>query len=326
MKNVLIYNSQAVGDCILGTHTARLYKQKFPNTNIYFCTRENLVPTTSEGEKENIDILHVLSLQEGITGVGQIVRTVNGMSVKLFGSKDPVEFNEIIEQHAWFSDLGIVRSQSSTLFSQYGKDDFWGTETAFNVGSDKNLPSDHIVISTVGPLDWNRKTKNEAMRIGFLSKLKYYLEQNGIKARIALLGRDVEYGSLLDSLRKLNNSHIFIGPMGLHSHVAAGLGLDTITIPSVFPAEYDSPEHYHSGWHKTLKSSIHCGNYACVKPKTYSEDNKYPEGPHASMGFWPKMCDETSNGFSCVHNISPDAIMELFADWYEQKGKNLWNR
>lgn len=325
MKNVLIYNSQAVGDCIIGTHTARLYKQKFPNTNIYFCTRENLVPTTSEGEKENIDILHVLSLQEGITGVGQIVRTANGHSVKLFGSNEAVEFNEIIEQHAWFSDLGIVRSQSSTLFKLYGKDDFWDTETAFNVGSEKNLPNDHIVISTVGPLDWNRKTKNEAMRISFLTKLKYYLEQNNIKARIALLGRDVEYGSLLDSLRKLNNSHIFIGPMGIHSHAAAGLGLDTITIPSVFPATYDSPEHYHSGWHKTLKSTNHCGNYACVKPKNYVEDNKYPEGPHAAMGFWPKMCDETSNGFSCVHNISPDAIIEHFADWYNQKGKSLWN-
>ena len=325
MKNVLIYNSQAVGDCILGTHTARLYKQKFPDTNIYFCTRENLVPTTSEGEQENIDILHVLSLQEGIDGVGQIVRTVNGPSVKLFGSDKAIEFNEIIEQHAWFGDIGIVRSQSSSLFTKHGEADFWDTETSFNVGSQKSLPSDHIVISTVGPLDWNRKTKNEAMRLTFLSKLKYFLEQNKVSAKISLLGRDVEYGSLLDSLRKLNNSHIFIGPMGIHSHVAAGLGVDTITIPSVFPAHYDSPEYYHSGWHKTIKPAIHCGNYQCVKPKNYSAENKFPEGPGTTMGFWPKMCDETENGFSCVHNASPDAIIELFADWYTQKGKELWN-
>ena len=326
MKNVLIYNSQAVGDCILGTHTARLYKQKFPDTNIYFCTRENLVPTTSEGEQENIDILQVLALQQGIAGVGQIVRTVSGPSVKLFGSDKPIEFNEIIEQHAWFGDIGIVRSQSASLFTKHGETDFWDTETSFNVGSQKNLPSDHIVISTVGPLDWNRKTKNEAMRLTFLSKLKYFLEQNKVSAKISLLGRDVEYGSLLDSLRKLNNSHIFIGPMGIHSHVAAGLGLDTITIPSVFPAHYDSPEYYHSGWHKTIKPAIHCGNYQCVKPKNYSAENKFPEGPGTTMGFWPKMCDETENGFSCVHNVSPEAIMELFADWYIQKGKDLWNR
>ena len=325
MKNILLYNSQAAGDCLLATHTAKLYKQKYPDTKIYLVTRENLVPTTSEGENDNLELLHVVSLQEGIDGVGQVVKTVDGPAIKIFGGPAPQTFHEIVEQHAWFSDLGIVRSQAASLFKTYDKQDFWDTETKFTVAAEKRLPTDQLVIAMSGPLDWNRKTKNEAMRIAVLSKLTTLLEQKGVKARIVLLGRDIEYGSLLDSLRKLNNSHLFIGPIGLHVHAAAGLGVDTISIGSVFPAEYDSPEHYHSGWHKTVKKVIHCGNYACVTPKLYSEDNTHKEGPPASKGFWPKMCDETSNGFSCVHNISPDAIMELFADWYEQKGKNLWN-
>jgi len=327
MKNVLIFNSQAAGDCILGTHTARLYKQKFPESHIYFCTRQGLTPTTAESENESLDILHVLSIQEGIEGVGQMVRTKEGWAVKLLGSGDrnPIEFDEVIEQHSWFSDLGIVRSQSHSLFEKYSKEEFWNTETQFSVATPKVLPTDHIVISTPGPLDWNRKTKNEALRLSFLTKLKYYLEQNKISTRINLLGRDVENGSLLSSLRKLNNSHIFIGPMGLPVHVAAGLGVDTISISSVLPSSYDSPEFYHSGWHKTIKSNIHCGNYACVTPKIYDPNNKYPEGPNTSLGFWPKMCDETQNGFSCVHNTSPDAIIEAFSDWYYAKGNTLWN-
>jgi len=324
MKNVLIYNSQAAGDCLLGTHTARLYKKRFPESKIYFCTRQNLVPTTAEGENESLEFLELLSLQDDIEGVGQIIATEQGPAVQLLGNtQEPVHFDEVIEQHSWYSDLGIVRSQSSALFEKYGETDFWDTETSFNVDSDKKLPTDHLVIAMPGPLDWNRKTKNEALRISFLTKLKYYLEQNRIRAQIMLLGRDVETGSLLQSLQNLNNSHIFIGPMGLPVHVAAGIGVDTISISSVFPHEYDSPEFYHSGWHRSAKSKLHCGTYACVKPKTFP--NASHEGPQTEWGFWPKKCPLTENGFSCIYNVSPDMLVSSFADWYVEKGKELWN-
>lgn len=325
MKNVLIYNSQAAGDCMLGTHTAKLYKKCFPDSKIYFCTRQGLVPTTAEGEEESLELLQLISMQDHIEGVGQVLVTPDGPVIQLFGdSKEDVPFQEIIEQHSWYSDLGIVRSQSSVLFERYGKENFSDTETSFNVGSDKTLPEDHIVIAIPGPLDWNRKTKNEALRITFLTKLKYYLEQNSIPAKIRMLGRDVEAGSLIQSLQNLNNSHIFIGPMGLTVHAAAGLGVDTISITSVFPNQYDSPEFYHSGWHRSAKSNFHCGTYACITPKLFPEAS--PEGPQTKWGFWPKKCPLTENGFSCVHNTSPDQLVSLFADWYEEKGKHLWNQ
>jgi ADP-heptose:LPS heptosyltransferase len=140
-----------------------------------------------------------------------------------------------------------------------------------------------------------------------------------------LLGRDVETGTLLDSLQKLNNSHIFIGPMGLPVHAAAGLGVDTISVTSVFPNHYDSPEYYHSGWHRSIKSSIHCGDYRCVTEKIYTQDSTV-EGPKTKWGFWPKKCPHTENKLSCVYNVSPDKLIETFADWYTEKGKNLWSR
>lgn len=324
MKNVLIYNSQAAGDCLLGTHTATLYKKQFPDSKIYFCTRQGLVPTTSEGEEETEELLNLIAIQKNIEAVGQIINTPQGPAARLRGnSTEAIQFDEVIEQHSWYSDLGIVRSQSASLFERYGQENFADTETQFNVGSEKTLPSDHIVIAMPGPLDWNRKTKNEALRISFLTKLKYYLEQNRIRAKILLVGRDVETGSLLESMQKLNNCHIFIGPMGLPVHFAAGLGVDTINIGSVFPAQYDSPEFYHSGWHRSAKSNLHCGTYACVSPKTFP--NTSHEGPSTKWGFWPKKCSLTENSFSCVYNVSPDLLVSMFADWYVEKGKYLWN-
>jgi hypothetical protein len=325
MKNVLIYNSQAAGDCMLGTHTARLYSLMFPNSNIYFCTRYGLVPTTAEGEEESLELLQLIAMQDHIRGVGQVVNTVNGPQVQLLGNhSSPISFDEVIEQHSWFSNLGIVKSQSAALFERYGEIYYSNTETQFNVGSVKQLPKDHIVIATPGPLDWNRKTKNEALRISFLTKLKYFLEQNKISAKILLVGRDVENGTLLSSVQKLNNCHIFIGPIGFHTHMAAGLGVDTISVTSVLPEQYDNPKFYHSGWHQFTKSQFHCGTYACVSEKTYPDAS--PEGPQTKWGFWPKKCPHTENGFSCVHNTSPDVLISLFADWYAEKGKELWNR
>jgi len=323
MKTVLIYNSQASGDCLLGTHTARLYKQRFPDSKIYFCVRGGLTPTTAEGENETDAILEVLRLQKAVDGVGFVMHTQQGAVISLEDHSEP-QFDEIIHQHAWFSDLGIVRSQSHSLFERYGQEDFDTTDTSFSVGTQKQLPTDHLIIATPGPLDWNRKTKNESLRISFLTKLKYYLEQNNIRARIALLGRDVETGSLLQSLQKLNNSHIFIGPMGLPVHAAAGLGVDTISITSVFPNYYDSPEYYHSGWHRSIKGELHCEDYRCVSEKIYGE-NTSPEGPRAQWGFWPKTCPHTENKLSCIHNVSPDKLVRTFADWYAEKGKHLWN-
>lgn len=322
MKYVGIINTQALGDCLLGTHTAKLYKRKFPNSHITFFVRDGLVPTTGESDINDGVALKLLSMQEDIDSIGVIRR--DGTLVS--SNPEVKKLDEIIEQRAWFSNLGIAKSQHYNLLSKYGDTMFTDSETVFNVGSDKVLPIDKLVITTSGPLDWNRKTKNEFMRISILQKIKEFLEANKVKAQIIMLGRDVEREDLITSLQRLNNSHIYIGPMGLPVHAAAGLGVDTIHITSVFPVEYDSPQHYHSGWHRPIKSKIHCGTYACVSKKEFSGQVYQDEGPIASFGFWPKQCPHTENKMSCVFNSEPEEVLNSFKQWYEERGKYLWNQ
>jgi hypothetical protein len=322
-KNVLIYNSQAAGDCLLGTHTARLYKKLFPESTISFVTREGLVPTTSENEMFTKDLHSLIYMQESIDYVGQVINTAEGPKIQLFDYDGQIDYDEIIHQHSWFSDLGIVRSQSAYLFEKYGREHFEDTETVFNVNRQKELPTEYLNIGISGPLDWNRKTFNEKERTLFLRALTEFLKSKNINAKITLLGKDVETGTLVDSMRKLNDCHLFIGPMGLPIHMAAGLGVDTIHITSVLPEEYDSPEFYHSGWHQAINSKIHCGTYACVTEKTFSKEVlSQAEGPKTRFGFWPKQCPFTENGFSCVHNITHNSLIEKVERWYEQLGKN----
>ncbi len=322
MKYVGIVNTQALGDCLLGTHTAKLYKQKFPDSHITFFVRDGLVPTTGESDINDGVALKLISMQEGIDAVGVLRR--DGSLV----SSDPsiTKLDEIVEQRAWFSDLGIAKSQHYSLLSKYRDNLFTDSETVFTVGSEKELPTDKLVISTSGPLDWNRKTKNEYMRVMILQRLKDFLTKNNVNAQIMMLGRDVEREDLITSLQRLNNSHIYIGPMGLPVHAAAGLGVDTIHVTSVFPASYDSPSFYHSGWHRPIKSKIHCGTYACVSEKVFSGQVYAEEGPGTQFGFWPKQCPHTENAMSCVYNSEPESVIQAFAEWYEEKGKKLWNR
>jgi hypothetical protein len=322
MKHVGIINTQALGDCLLGTHTARLYKKRFPDSHITFFVRDGLVPTTGESDINDGVALKLISMQEHIDAIGVLKR--DGTLV----SSDPSirQLDEIIEQRAWFSDLGIAKSQSHTLITQHGESDFSDTETIFQVGAEKKLPTDRLVITTSGPLDWNRKTKNETLRLSILKNIISYLETNNIKFQIIMLGRDVEKEDLVVSLQRLNNSHLFIGPMGLHVHAAAGLGVDTIHITSVFPAEYDSPAAYHSGWHRPIKSKIHCGTYACVSEKKYSTQVYEAEGPAANFGFWPKMCPHTDNKMSCVYNTETEVVLQAFDEWYNEKGRFLWSQ
>lgn len=322
MRYVGIVNTQAVGDCLLGTHTATLYKRKFPDSHITFFVREGLVPTTGESDLDDGSTLQLLSMQNNIDAVG-IIRRDGTLISSNPGIK---QLDEVIEQTAWFSDLGIAKSQHNRLIARYGEEHFSDTETSFNVGTEKQLPTDHLVITTSGPLDWNRKTKNESMRIKVLKGITEFLRDNNVRAKLVMLGRDVEQENLITSLQRLNNSHIYIGPMGLPVHAAAGLGVDTIHVTSVFPATYDSPMYYHSGWHRPVKSKIHCGTYACISEKQFSTEVYTQEGPATSFGFWTKKCPHTENTMSCVFNTEPEQVIGSFSEWYNEKGKFLWNQ
>ena len=330
MKNILIINTQAFGDCLLGTHTVRLIKQMSPDTNITFAVKNTLRLTTSEEEETPADILSILSKQSGIDNIAVInVSNRQTQIDRIYIIKDnqisEVEisnFDRVIVQDRWFSDLGIVKSQSVALLSD---ERFHNTETSFTLAKRKKNPTDHIFITTSGPLDWNRKTSNEALRQKTLFGIIEYLKSNNIPARILPIGKDVDNFSLEQALTEINNSHIFIGPMGSLVHAAAGLNTDTIHITSVYPVEYDSPAHYHSGWHRPIKSKIHCQTYACISEKS-SEEQVYPEGPKTKYGFWPKMCSVNNGGFSCIYTIQPNQIIDSFIEWYEQKGKLCLNQ
>ena len=143
MKYVGIVNTQALGDCLLGTHTAKLYKQKFPDSHITFFVRDGLVPTTGESDINDGVALKLISMQEGIDAIGVLRR--DGSLV----SSDPsiTKLDEIVEQRAWFSDLGIAKSQHYSLLSKYRDNLFTDSETVFTVGSEKELPTDKLVIS-----------------------------------------------------------------------------------------------------------------------------------------------------------------------------------
>jgi hypothetical protein len=104
--------------------------------------------------------------------------------------------------------------------------------------------------------------------------------------------------------------------MGSLVHFAAGLGIDTISLTSVFPSEYDCPEFYHSGNHSSIKVNFpkRCAEFNCIKLKQY--DNQQTWGnPPTTFGFWPKVCSYTSTGMSCNYNITADNIIEKFEAW-----------
>lgn len=317
MKHIAIVNTQALGDCLLGTHTARLYKKRYPSSNITFLVRHNLTATTSENSQNTAELLNILEMQYGVDNIGVITPDGN-IQTKRAISK---QFDKIIVQDKWFSDLGIVRSQSVEI----KEDGFDDTETEFNVGTEKKLPNDRLVITTAGPLDWNRKLHSEKTRQQTLFGIITYLKQNSIPAEIIPLGKDVDNFTILEAMRQINNSHIFIGPLGLFVHAAAGLGVDTIHATSVFPEHYDSPKYYHSGWHRPIKGKIHCQTYACVSEKL-SSTQVYPEGPQAKFGFWPKTCEFTENKMSCVNNISSTQMVEAFIEWYTERGRTCVSR
>lgn len=317
-ENVLIFNSQAAGDCLIGTHTAKLYKRINPDSNITFVTRQNLVPTTFEQEPYGSALHELLLAQEGIDHVGELVNTPQGPAVSIFGkSEEQIKYDRIIEQSSWFSDLGIVKSQSVALLD-LDPEVVEDTNTEFTLPKPVKNDSEAIRIAISGPLDWNRKTSNDRERIYFINKLVNELKSLKLSAELVFLGKDVERGNIVDSLCTLASCDLFIGPIGFHTHAAAGLNVDTIHITSVLPSTYDSPEYYHQlGWHRAVKSKIHCGTYACVQEKPFSKEVS-PEGPKTQFGFWPKLCPYNQQGLSCIYHVSSDDLMQAFMEWLDE--------
>lgn len=317
MKTFLILNTQSAGDAFVGTHLARLIKEDHPDSYIVFAIRAELTLTTRENDPNAIgEVLDIIEAQYGIDSVG-IVH--NGLlQVKGYC---PQSFDQEILQSEWNSDYGIVGSQ---LLPYYDKIPLkLNTETKFQCGSEKKLPyKPSIAIACF--MDWNRKWQND-LEIG---KLYLYLEHQRKEGRfdISFYGRDASFKTYKEQLQNLNNCHLLVSPIGSLVHLATGLGVDTISLTSVFPREYDAPEFYHSGYHKSIKClpKFHCGDYKCVTYKSYDPTSHGWGNPSVSLGtFWPKECPYTKNKKSCVVNITADDIIKEIEAWLDNKNSKI---
>jgi len=307
MKNILIINSQSFGDALLGTHLAKLIKA--PDTHISFAVRVNITLTTRENDSQALDdMLEIFSLQEGIDSVGVIQG--NSFIHKKGIPSNAIRFDKVYSQSEWFSDAGIAASMLIPFYDESGwPDKIKKVETSFNVGKSKNCPEDKINIAIPGKIDWIRKIgyypKNVIKYINSLKDIELvYLEQDTFK-------------TYLQALQALNDCHLFVGPMGSLTHAAAGLNVSTISLCSVFPAHYDSPEFYHSGFHSSLTApkSLHCGDYKCVSEKKITERGKSWGNPPTLWNFWVKTCPYTANDKSCVANIQEEDIISEIQKW-----------
>ena len=310
MKNLLVVNLQSFGDILLSTHIATLAHKYVPDWAVHFAFRKDLTLTTAEQDiNATKDMMNIIGKQPYVKSVGLVE---NG----LYHGPLENQPDAIIVIQGWSSELGIVRSQLKPFYDIFGIPDSIDTETKFWGGSlSWNDPTMATRIAIPGDLDFLRKWGNEEEYKKFLA----YLSETKYNIKIEKFGVDTVSESYWNQLQRLHACSLVISPMGSLIHAAAGFGCDTINISSVFPSEYDSPEFYHSGYHKTIKvdtkSDLHCGSFKCVQFKP--EDSQQSWGnPPTQFGFWIKDCPYTKNKKSCIYNIKADLLIEKFEEWY----------
>lgn len=310
VKNIAIYNRQSFGDIMLSTNLGRMFKEKDSNLDITLVVKNTLNLTTSKDGALD-ECLDIFALQYGIDRVC----ISDDFSCKLVRGK-PIGFSSFDASYiinGWYSDIGFAASQVIPYYKYFNIPIDRCIKTKYNVGYKKNL-SKRLTVAIPGKLDLYRKWNNKEEVDRFL---KLILNEKDID--VLMLGRDCLSGSYLSSLQLLNQCHLYIGPIGSMSHIAVGLGLDTINICSVFPAQYDSPEFYAtSGYHKSLKT-ISCDNYNCITQKTYDENDNSWGNPPTLYNFWLDKCEYSKNGISCVSNISATTVMSKFYEYRNSK-------
>lgn len=313
ITNLLIFNTQSFGDILLSSHIGRIAEKYFPDMYVHLAVRDNLTLTTAESNSEALrDALYILALQKNITSTGVIANGVHKMAYCTKNFETSGEAKTIVIQ-GWSSDLGIVKSQLKPFYDNFGITDPIDTETIFNFDG-KRKETGKLVVGLAGDLDFLRKWHNKEEYQKFLDRItssKYNID-------IIKFGVDVENQLYSEQLKKLYSCNLLISPMGSLIHAAVGLGIDTISLTSVFPYQYDCPEFYHSGWHQSVKQIFpkSCVGYKCVTEKKY--DNQLTWGnPPTEFGFWPENCPHTINNKSCNFNTTAESLIEKFEEWYE---------
>tara|TARA_Y100000034_G_scaffold136800_1_gene215881 strand:+ start:10929 stop:11912 length:984 start_codon:yes stop_codon:yes gene_type:complete len=320
-KHIVIFNSQAFGDALVGTHLARLFRDKYPKAFITFAIPSYMNLTTSSSQPEGLkDIVNILSLQYGIDNISFLRRyDENNGELKIVKGKEPnVAPDLFIEQKEWWGDLGLA---GSAVLPYYLLEDpnnisreILDTETSFSIGTKKELP-EQLTVVTQGPFEWGRKLGNEQLQKDVVDSIRK-------KGKVIELDVKCFDGSYLEALQIVNNCHLFIGPAGSMAHAAAGLGVDTITIASVFPEKYDTPIDHKDGYHLAVvpKTENHCGSYKCLTKKDFSLDTYNTGiGNPPVYDFWAKKCEFLEDGNSCVSKYTSGQILRGFDIWFMKK-------
>lgn len=322
MEKVLIFNSLAFGDVLCGTHLAKIIKKEHPNCHITFAIKADfsLTMSSNEPDKGKEETLEILKLQEDIDSIGMLDQATG--SLLFYSGQKVKDYDKIYHQGEWWGDLGMAASMQVPYYIDQGypiKRENIDTETKFNINSPKKLP-DHLRVITAGPLDFNNKFKNEFKRQRIMEGI---LEVDS-KIELIMLGSDINRRTYLESLIILNNAHIYVGPEGSLTHFAAGLGVDTITMNSPFPASYLNPRYYHSGYHVGVmaKGEKHCTTFKCITPKIYSPTiPKSFDGPRSEFSNWPQHCPYMDDNWSCIANVNPEDVINEFKSWYNNHYK-----
>ena len=322
MKHILFINTQAFGDCIFGINAARRYKEDNPDHLVSYCITDRFNLTTNDGPAGAKEVLEVFEQQPWLDAVGVVSFSSQGQIQSMQINRSEEEFKKvdrIIMHYQWFSDLGISRSTNHPIKLEISNTSFEDGDIKLHVTGEK--PKDDIIrVGIAGPLDWNRKLQSESLRLDVLHSLKSLLDSSGRPYEITMFGVEIANYTLSQTLQILNRQNLFIAPAGSLIHAAAALNVDTITLGSVFPAQYESPEFYaSSGWHKTIKAlpENHCGDFKCIVVKNSSERLAGPGNPPATLGFWPRYCPHTETKLSCTKSYKAEQVVTKIKEWID---------
>lgn len=331
-KYALFFNSMAFGDTLFGINAVRRFKEHNPDWKVAFTVRGNFNLTTNDGKTGMLEALEVYAKQPWLDGIGYLkldnqgnVTDVVLNNEELKGKKPDI----FVPQTMWWTDFGNNKSNNYHIKDYIPEEVLDDGNLELFVESEK--PKDNILrIGISGPLDWNRKLQNEHARLEVIMGLQEILKNKGIPAEINMFGVDINNYTLYQSLCVLNTHDLFLGPIGSLHHAAAALGLDTISIPSIFPTVLDTPAYYSTkGTHLNVehRKENHCGvpETKCLGTKFYKDkdSDKFTgqEGPFASLGFWPRKCPHTESGWACTKTVVAQDVLDTFERWLNDKYK-----
>ena len=327
MTHTVFINTQAFGDIIFGINAARRYKKDNPDHLVSYCITSTFTLTTNEGASGHSEVLEVLEKQDWLDAVGVVSFDSSGRMQNIRINNDDAKFktvDSVVVHGRWFSDLGISKSANFEIKDRLSEESLNDTSLQLVVDGDK-LDDDIVRIGIAGPLDWNRKLQSEILRLDVLKGIQDLMSEYALRYEITMFGVEMSNYSLHQSLQLLKRQDLFVSPMGSLIHASAALDVDTVSISSIFPKEYDSPEFYaQRGIHKTVvaKAENHCESYACVVEKNSTGANSSePGNPTAQLGFWPRHCPHTQSKFSCTKTYEKDQILSKVKEWLNEKYK-----